>query len=59
MNINPLKMYAVTSRARVASGKKKLLQVKQTVKLGIVKTLNIGVVQLNQEYSLNKLSKEV
>ena len=49
----------MTSHSRVALGKKKLLQVQQTVKLGIAKTLNIGLVQLSQEDSLNKLSKEI
>ena len=59
MNISPLKMHAVTSHSRVALGKKKLLQVQQPEKLGIAMTLNIDVVQLSQEDSLNKLSKEV
>ena len=46
----------MTNHSRVALGKKKFLQVQQTVKLGIAKTLNIDLVQ---EDSLNKLSKEV
>ena len=41
MNISPLKMYAVNSHSRVALGKKKLLHVQKTVKLGIARTLNI------------------
>ena len=52
-------MHAVTSHSRVSLGKKKLLEVQQTVKLEIAKLLNIDVVQLSQEDSLNKLSKEV
>ena len=59
MKISPLKMHAVTSHSTVALGKKKLLQVQQTVKLGIANPLNIDLVQLSQEDSLNKLSKEV
>ena len=50
INISPLKMHAVTSHSRVALGKKKLLQVQQTVKLGIAKTLNVDVVQLSQKF---------
>ena len=52
-------MHAVTSHSGIALGKKKLLQVQQTVKLGITKTLNIYPVQLSQEDSLIKLPKEV
>ena len=59
MNISPLKMHAVTSHSRIALGKKKLLQVQKTVKLGIANTLNIDLVQLGLEDFLNKLSKEV
>ena len=46
MNISPFKMHAVTSHSRVALCKKKLLQVQQTIKLGIPKTLNIHPVQV-------------
>ena len=59
MNISPLKMHAVTSQSRVALGKKKLLKVQQTVKLGIAKTLNIDFVEISKEDSLNKIFKEV
>ena len=59
MNISSLKMHAVTSHSRFALSKKKLLQVQQTVKLGITKTLNLDPVQVSQEDSLNKLSKGV
>ncbi|XP_065647864.1 ARL14 effector protein-like [Hydra vulgaris] len=41
MNISPLKMHAVNSHSRVALGKKKLLHIQKTVKLGIARTLNI------------------
>ena len=59
MNISPLKMHAVNSHSRVALGKKKLLHVQKTIKLGIAKTLNIDPDQLSQEDSFNKLYKEV
>ena len=59
MNISPLKMHAVNSHSRVALGKKKLLHVQKTVKLGIARTLNIDPEELSQEDSINKLSKEV
>ena len=59
MNISPLKMHAVTSHSRVPFCKKKLLQVQQTIKMRIAKTLNIDLVQLSQKDSLDKLSKEV
>ena len=59
MNISPLKMHAVNSHSRVALGKKKLLHVQKTVKLGIARTLNIDPEELSQEDSFNKLSKEV
>ena len=59
MNISPLKMHAVNSHYRIALGKKKLLHVQKTVKLGIARTLNIDPEGLSQEDSFNKLSKEV
>ena len=48
MDISPIKMHAVSSHSRVAHGKKKLLQVQQTLKSEISTALNIDPENLNE-----------